>query len=271
MSTVSFAPPPSHPSPAYSRIPNDDERRIILRQPPTQPDSSFSKQSKSGSLTLTIYGQQPGLSLPVFGRGHDIHARVQLSKCDSVASVDLKVSFLVSLLLQLIPRASSMVSLRLREVGGAGASSDHILAQQLNLWSKIDSATCPSALDFDVQLETTYKKVNEAYPLPPTYDVHLSGLPGFRADVQYSITIVVTKSKGSLFGNHTMSVYLFSTCRAGADCCLKACPPLSSTILARDLDTLYQFHPTQLLARNGRSLNPPWGLVSLIRSPFSQR
>ena len=32
--------------------------------------------------------------------------------------------------------------------------------------------------------------------LPPTYEVHLSGLPGFKADVTYTLMVKVTKTKG---------------------------------------------------------------------------
>ena len=34
-------------------------------------------------------------------------------------------------------------------------------------------------------------------PLPPTYEVHLSGVPGFRANIDYSITANLFKGKAA--------------------------------------------------------------------------
>lgn len=46
----------------------------------------------------------------------------------------------------------------------------------------------------------TFHDERTTYPLPPTYEAHLSGVPGFRANIDYAVTATVARHKISLFG-----------------------------------------------------------------------
>ncbi|KAI0055248.1 hypothetical protein BV25DRAFT_1843098 [Artomyces pyxidatus] len=49
----------------------------------------------------------------------------------------------------------------------------------------VGPATCPSSLLFSAPLPTTFADEKTTYSLPPTYEAHLTGLPGFTANVDY--------------------------------------------------------------------------------------
>lgn len=83
-------------SPAYSRAPVQDEQRLglspvaINQVRSNSPASSFTKESKTKSVVLEIFGQH-GHEFPVFGRGDTIRGKIQLQKREGVASVEIKV------------------------------------------------------------------------------------------------------------------------------------------------------------------------------------
>lgn len=94
------------------------------------------------------------------------------------------------------------------------------------MWRKgIDDGPCPIHLPFSVVLPATFADEKGSYvrvsflfplvpsspciwrqPLPPTYEAHLSGLPGFQANVQYSVTAVASRSRNTRLNIGAMSV-----------------------------------------------------------------
>jgi len=88
------------------------------------------------------------------------------------------------------------------------------------LWSKDRDRTnsCPTSLPFKLTLPTTYSDGNRTYPLPPSYEKHLSGVPGFRANIDYVVQVTINSKtnvvpnlmKSALFGtaNHIVSTPL---------------------------------------------------------------
>lgn len=206
MSTASLHLPalPDYNTPAYSRNLLDSEQRLDSQ--PRSTNSLFKKESKSRNLTLELNGQHADSPYPVFGLNQLVQGRVLLLKADSVSSIHIKVSFrnwLFILSFNSEPQLDG--HLRIQEIGGAGRAIDKVLSQEIDLWTKDDSSP-PSSLEFNLALPGTFTKDDKAYILPPTIDVHLSGVPGFKADVAYTIAVHVNKSKSNIFGNTTRFV-----------------------------------------------------------------
>ena len=106
-------------------------------------------------------------------------------------------------------------SLRLREVAEGGTTSYKLCLDQVTLWTKEnDTEPCPTKLQFSLTLPTTFSDDKDTYvsviplhriaytdflaqPLPPTHDVHLSGVPGFNATIDYKVSATVSKNKTS--------------------------------------------------------------------------
>ncbi|KAI0712058.1 hypothetical protein C8Q76DRAFT_476567 [Earliella scabrosa] len=167
-------------APSYSAEPQAFEQRLALNRPDRRPSGNFVKQSKSVSLRL--FAQENNVSLPVYGCGAAVEGEVGLQKTDGVIAVDVKIEG----------------SLRLREVAEGGTTTYKLCLSTVTLWSReTDSEPCPTALKFSLTLPTTFSDGRETYPLPPTHDVHLSGVPGFNATIDYSVSASVTRSKTS--------------------------------------------------------------------------
>jgi len=49
-------------------------------------------------------------------------------------------------------------------------------------------------------LPTTFNDERDSWALPPTYEAHLSGLPGFTANVDYNLTAIASKTKSIVLG-----------------------------------------------------------------------
>ncbi|KAI0042390.1 hypothetical protein FA95DRAFT_1564348 [Auriscalpium vulgare] len=87
-------------------------------------------------------------------------------------------------------------SLKLKEIGEGGTNTYVLCNEIVHLWRKgVDAGPCPSSLAFSVPLPTSFSDEKGSYPLPPTYEAHLTGLPGFTANVDYAVTAVASKTK----------------------------------------------------------------------------
>lgn len=79
-------------TPSYTAEPQAHERRLALvRRRLRQPSGEFVKQSRSGDVSLRLIDQQNDLTLPVYGAGGTVGGTVDLSKCDGITSVQVKV------------------------------------------------------------------------------------------------------------------------------------------------------------------------------------
>ncbi|KAI0770205.1 hypothetical protein C8Q74DRAFT_881395 [Fomes fomentarius] len=182
MSTTSLpnyvAAPTFSRTPTYSAEPQAFEQRLALNRPTPRPSGNFVKQSRNVSLRL--FAQEDNVSLPVYGCGASVEGEVGLSKTDGVLAVEIKIEG----------------SLVLREVAEGGTTTYRLCLSKVALWSKeTDSEPCPNALKFSLTLPTTFSDGKDTYPLPPTHDVHLSGVPGFEATIDYSVSATATKTK----------------------------------------------------------------------------
>ncbi|KAM5531316.1 hypothetical protein V8D89_015031 [Ganoderma adspersum] len=180
MSTTSLpsyvAPPTFARTPTYSAEPHAYEQRLALNRPAQRPAGSFVKQSKNVSLRL--YAQEDNASLPVYGCGATVEGAVTLSKAEGVTAVDVKIEG----------------SLILREVGEGGTTTYKLCLDTVTLWNRdTDPESCPTSLEFSLNLPTTFSDGKDTYPLPPTHGVHLSGVPGFNATIEYTVSVSVAK------------------------------------------------------------------------------
>ncbi|KAG8214538.1 hypothetical protein J3R82DRAFT_9599 [Butyriboletus roseoflavus] len=175
------APPPHLLSPSYTSIPRTHESRLALnpRLRPNRPPRSFVKQTKSGNVSLRLVGQDVRVVLPVYGLGACVQGMVEISKTEGVTSVEVQIEG----------------TLKMVEIAEGGTSTHRLFSKKSMLWIKdrIQDALCPSSLRFSFSLPTTYSDRDKTYFLPPSFEAHLSGLPGFRAHVSYSVNAVVVK------------------------------------------------------------------------------
>jgi len=170
--------------PSYSAEPQAYEQRLAWsgRNASSRPTAEFVKQSKSGGISLRLRDQEQNATLPVYGCGAIISGTIDLTKIDTVIGVEVKIEG----------------SLHLKEIAEGGTTSHKLCLSRLTLWSRDrPSGTCPSSLPFSLSLPATFSDGKDAYSLPPTHEVHLSGVPGFRATIDYSVTANVQKAKST--------------------------------------------------------------------------
>ncbi|KAF5380687.1 hypothetical protein D9757_007043 [Collybiopsis confluens] len=164
-------------TPAYTQEPLENERRLALsdRLRP-RPSGTFVKQSKGGDLKLRV-NEQDG-PVPAYGSGGIIDGAIDIAKTEGISSVEIKVEG----------------RLKVKEIAEGGTADRKVCLAAEQLWSKESRTPCPSPCAFQLSLPTSLILEGGSYTLPPTYNVKLSGLPGFTAFVEYSITAVISKS-----------------------------------------------------------------------------
>ncbi|PCH40301.1 hypothetical protein WOLCODRAFT_67744 [Wolfiporia cocos MD-104 SS10] len=167
-------------TPAYTSEPQPDERRLALNRLWPRPSSEFVKQSKTGAVSLRLIEQEDNVSLPVYGCGDTVEGAVNLTKPNTATSVEVKLEG----------------RLRLKEVAEGGTTTNQLCLFTVMLWSQEGNLEpCPSSLPFSFTIPTTFSDGKNIYPLPPTHEAHLAGVPGFHAVIDYYITVTVQKNK----------------------------------------------------------------------------
>ncbi|EIW59119.1 uncharacterized protein TRAVEDRAFT_71303 [Trametes versicolor FP-101664 SS1] len=168
--------------PSYSAEPQEYEQRLALNRPAPRPVGDFVKQSKGGNVSLRLFAQEDNVSLPVYGSAAAVEGAINLTKTDGVTAVEVKIEG----------------SLKLQEVAEGGTTTHKLCLSKVTLWSKeTDSEPCPASLKFSLTLPETFSDGKDTYPLPPTHNVHLSGVPGFDANIEYGVSATVVKGKVS--------------------------------------------------------------------------
>lgn len=139
----------------------------------------FTKQSKNGCAVLRLSGQHGQASLPVYDFGASIQGRVDVHRTEGVTSVEVEFKGI----------------LKLEQVAGGGTTTYKLCSGKNILWVKdrLRDLPCPNSLRFSLSLPTTFSDGENTFPLPPSYEAHLSGLPGFRAYIHYALTAQVVK------------------------------------------------------------------------------
>ncbi|KAL5487965.1 hypothetical protein ACEPAI_6073 [Sanghuangporus weigelae] len=171
--------------PSYHFAPRDTEHLLASRPIVRRPQGNFVKNSRSGGVVLRLSNQQDDATLPEYGRGGILEGTVELKNPESIQSVEVKIEG----------------SLRLKEIAEGGTNNSSLCLDVQSLWSRDNSdGQCPESLPFILTLPMTYADGKATYPLPPTYEAHLSGVPGFTANIDYEVSAMVTRRKISLFG-----------------------------------------------------------------------
>ncbi|KAJ6496127.1 hypothetical protein C8R45DRAFT_823226 [Mycena sanguinolenta] len=181
-------------TPSYYAEPGLHEQRLAMnaRSLP-QSTGNFVKESKHGGIMLRLLGQEDNVDLPVYSSGAVVEGTVELSKTDSVSSVDFKVEG----------------HLELKE-NAEGGHTHHILCMEnVELWCKDnDNSICPSSLRFSVALPTVFEHEGQSYPLPPSHSIKLEGLPGFNANIDYSISAMIHKTHPISINSKKLGIHI---------------------------------------------------------------
>ncbi|KAH9841351.1 uncharacterized protein C8Q71DRAFT_325791 [Rhodofomes roseus] len=176
----SFARSPA--SPVYTPEPQAYEQRLALNRVRERPSTEFVKQSKTGGLSLRLSEQEDNATLPAYGCGDSVEGTVDLAKPESANCVEVRVEG----------------SLRLKEIAEGGTTSHKLCLSVVTLWNReTDRRPCPASLPFSLTLPTTFSDGKETYPLPPTHQARLPGVPGFDATIEYIVCAAVHKGKSS--------------------------------------------------------------------------
>ncbi|KAH9983012.1 hypothetical protein BJV74DRAFT_852374 [Russula compacta] len=146
----------------------------------------FVKDSKRGNLRLRLSGQaSDNVAVPVFGIRGPVEGTLELLKTDSLAFVAVRVDGL----------------LKVEEIAGGGMTKTVLCDQTVALWRKdVNPYPCPFSLPIRIPLPTTFRDEHGSWSLPPTYEAHLNGLPGFTASVEYSMTAIASKTNTMKLG-----------------------------------------------------------------------
>lgn len=181
MSTVSLPSyvAPSLTTPSYSAEPHESEQRIALAERSyPRPSGIFVKSSKKGDARLRLNAQEDNIELPVYGSQGCVEGTIELSKTEHITSVEAKIEG----------------RLRLNEIAEGGTASAKLCQCTVVLWTRENNySVCPTSFAFAFRLPTTFTNEGKTYPLPPTFRVKLSGLPGFTASVKYSVSAIIGK------------------------------------------------------------------------------
>ncbi|KAG1818493.1 uncharacterized protein BJ212DRAFT_1345892 [Suillus subaureus] len=146
---------------------------------PNRSPREFVKQTRNGGVSLRLAGQDDQLTLPVYGYGASVEGTLDVHKRDGITSVEVQIEG----------------TLMMEELAEGGAMTCKLLLNKTILWvrDRIYEAPCPRSLPFNLPLPTTFSDGGKTYSLPPSHESHLSGLPGFRARVKYSISAIAVK------------------------------------------------------------------------------
>ncbi|EKM48998.1 uncharacterized protein PHACADRAFT_214550 [Phanerochaete carnosa HHB-10118-sp] len=188
----SSPPPPAYSppdaSPPYASEPSEDEERLdfVARAIHHTPRSVYVKKARR--VCVVLKNQENGLATPVYAR-HSLVAGEVLLEDRDVCSVSIKLE--------------GRQTMALAE----GRSSSRVLfTTEFTLWQKGEQAQSPRAIPFAVPFPPTYTTKSGEFSMPPSFETRLTGAPGLRAQILYSLTIRLTRPPLSLWKRHTKIV-----------------------------------------------------------------
>ncbi|KIP06691.1 hypothetical protein PHLGIDRAFT_128118 [Phlebiopsis gigantea 11061_1 CR5-6] len=195
--------PPKAPAPlarSFSQPPvMYRERRESTRArllPPSPPVVDFdtptvSSRSEPGHyvkhsswVTLLLSGQEEGVSEPVYCNGATIEGILAVPRPAGLLRLEVKVEG----------------QIRLKELAGSGAFESEIINDTVFAWDAECNATFPAKVTFRYTLPTryTHAPTDEEFRLPPSYQAHLSGVPGFRVGISYAVVVHITLNRSKM-------------------------------------------------------------------------
>ncbi|KAJ3767559.1 hypothetical protein FB446DRAFT_696162 [Lentinula raphanica] len=193
---------PSRSPPSYSPHLLDGEQTLARTSrfhSSSHLTGTFTKHS--GEITVVLTEQDEDADVPCYGRQGLVAGSIILDsslKTEDIMAVCLKVEGRIKL-----------------TISGANAASKtmKIVDEQYELWSSSQTShsstsattsTCPRVIPFSTILPPTFKDGDREYPLPPSYEVNFTGIPGLYAKCTYAIRAIV-KTHGPLW-DHKQTV-----------------------------------------------------------------
>ncbi|KAJ7256620.1 kinase-like domain-containing protein [Mycena rebaudengoi] len=155
-----------HPSDSLNSVsaePRLDQCLTIYARSLPRATGTFTVTSSDGNAQLRLNSQEDKIELPVYTTGGVVEGTVELPRPGNISSVELTVACLN-------PFEGRV---EVREVGAGGHSESTIFLRRVKLWSKADNNL----------------------PLPPSHSARLETIPGFRANIEYSISAQVEAKK----------------------------------------------------------------------------
>ena len=91
-------------------------------------------------------------------------------------------------------------NIKLKEVAGSGTFESGIISDTVFEWDAERNATFPAKVTFRYTLPThyTHAPTSERFRLPPSYQAHLSGVPGFRVSIYYAIVVYINLNRSKM-------------------------------------------------------------------------
>ncbi|KAJ7463849.1 hypothetical protein B0H11DRAFT_1815317 [Mycena galericulata] len=175
--------PPYTPSsvvPSYSSAPGSDE--VVVAHNPRSKSRVFTGTLKkqSGRDTLVLANQDASAAVPTYGRNAVIAGFVSVEDREKVSQVVLQVRGKIE-----------------AKLADRGSNSKTIIDDAYTLWSAQDSdAACPSNVPFAAILPSNFRDGTATHALPPTYNVTSIAYGGVSVKVEYSLSVVVTRTRG---------------------------------------------------------------------------
>ncbi|PSR78191.1 hypothetical protein PHLCEN_2v7523 [Hermanssonia centrifuga] len=133
----------------------------------------------SSKITLLLSGQEEGTKEPEYTSGSTIDGILAVPRPSGLLSLQVLVEG----------------TLKLKEIAGSGSYESDILRDSLFTWDSERNASFPSKVTFRYTLPAHYTHPDSRikYRIPPTYEAHLSGIPGFQLEVTYAIIVNITR------------------------------------------------------------------------------
>ncbi|KAF9510684.1 hypothetical protein BS47DRAFT_1299907 [Hydnum rufescens UP504] len=179
------APAPSYhsslgigPTPSYTRNVRPTEEVIARGAATRRLNGVYNKPGKLVSVSLN--GQEPNCTLPMFGRGVLVEGIVTLDAeaARNALQLDITIEGDMKLL-----------------IAEGGTITHPLLSVSIPLFYSTTPTTCSETHPFSCRLPTRFDDSGTQRPLPPTYEVNFPGVPGIRAAVRYWMTVRLVRKK----------------------------------------------------------------------------
>jgi len=135
----------------------------------------------SSKVTLVLGGQEDCGGQPTYSSESVIEGILAVPRPSGLFSIEIKVEGRV----------------KLREVGGRGSFTAKVLDEVVYSWDMQQNMPFPSKVSFRYVLPTHYTDLarGERVRLPPSYEAHLQGIPGFHIGVAYGVTVYLRHTR----------------------------------------------------------------------------
>ncbi|THH26818.1 hypothetical protein EUX98_g7366 [Antrodiella citrinella] len=203
-------PPPSDDSHTTTSIPRRPLPKIPIRIP--TPQTVSTSRASSIRVVKAGGGKADGKSAPVpsavASPGHHVkHSSKVTLVLGGQEDYEGQLSYSSGSVIEgilAVPRPSGLLSIEIkiegrvkrREVGGASFNAK-IIDEVVYSWELQQNLPFPSKVSFRYALPTQCTNVHtgEKLRLPPSYEAHFQGIPGFHVSVSYAVTVYLKHTR----------------------------------------------------------------------------